>query len=82
MPRVLVFNLLWVPFVDITALQTFEDAVRGFRQRGVQVLVAGANDRVQRKLARAGVLALLDGGQSFATLGEALRRAAALGQGD
>jgi len=28
------------------------------------------------------VLALLDGGQSFATLGEALRRAAALGQGD
>ena len=48
-PRVLVFNLRWVPFVDITALQTFEDAVRGFRQRGVQVLVAGANDRVQRK---------------------------------
>ena len=81
-PRVLVFNLRWVPFVDITALQTFEDSVRGFRQRGVQVLVAGANDRVQRKLARAGVLALLDGGQSFATLGEALRRAAALGQGD
>ena len=80
-PRMLVFNLRWVPFVDITALQIFEDAIRGFRARGVQVLVAGANDRVQRKLARAGVLDLLDSGQSFATLGEALQRAAALGQG-
>jgi SulP family sulfate permease len=80
-PQVLVFNLRWVPFVDITALQTFEDAIRRFRARGVQVLLAGANDRVQRKLARAGVLALLESGQSFATLGEALQRAAALGQG-
>jgi hypothetical protein len=39
----------------------------------VRVLLAGANARVQGKLTRAGVLALVETAASFATLGEALR---------
>ena len=76
-PRVLVFYLRWVPFIDITGLQTLEEVIRGFRARGVRVLLAGANARVQGKLTRAGVLALVETAASFATLGEALRCAAA-----
>ena len=76
-PGVLVFYLRWVPFIDITGLQTLEEVIRSFRARGVRVLLAGANARVQAKLTRAGVLALVETAASFATLGEALRCAAA-----
>jgi SulP family sulfate permease len=76
-PRVLVFYLRWVPFIDITGLQTLEEVIRSFRTRGVRVLLAGANARVQGKLMRAGVLTLVETAASFATLGEALRCAAA-----
>jgi anti-anti-sigma regulatory factor len=76
-PQTLVFYLRWVPFIDITGLQTLEEVIRSFRARGVRVLLAGANARVQAKLTRAGVLPLVETAASFPTLGEALRFAAA-----
>jgi SulP family sulfate permease len=75
-PQTLVFYLRWVPFIDITGLQTLEEVIRSFRARGVRVLLAGANARVQAKLTRAGVLPLVETAASFPTLGEALRFAA------
>jgi sulfate permease, SulP family len=55
-PRHLVLSLRRVPFVDITGLQSLEEALRDFRRRGVEVVLCGANARVRAKLERAGVL--------------------------
>ncbi len=71
-PRVLVIRLRWVPFMDITGLQTLEEAIRDLRRRGVRVILSGANERVRAKLERAGVLGLVGPGNYFDEFGDAL----------
>lgn len=71
-PRVLIIRLKWVPFIDITGLQTLEEAIRGLQRRGVQVMLTGANERVQGKLERAGLLELIGRDNSFKDFREAL----------
>jgi SulP family sulfate permease len=71
-PRILIIRLRWVPFMDITGLQTLEEAIRDLQRRGVRVILSGANERVQAKLERAGVIALVGKGNSFREFGEAL----------
>jgi len=63
-PRVLILRLKWVPFMDITALHTLESTIRDLQLRGVRVMISGANERVARKLERAGVVELI-GRESF-----------------
>ncbi|MBL8482863.1 MAG: STAS domain-containing protein [Rhodocyclaceae bacterium] len=57
-PRILVIRLRRVPFMDITGLQTLEEVIENLHKRGVQVVLAEANERVAAKLERAGVAAL------------------------
>ena len=71
-PRVLIIRLRWVPFIDITGLQTLEEVIRDLHQRGVRVMLLGANGRVQGKLERAGIIQLIGADNSFATFGDAL----------
>ena len=71
-PRILIIRLRWVPFMDITGLQTLEDAIRDLHRRGVRVILSGANERVQAKLEKAGVIDLVGAGNSFREFGEAL----------
>jgi SulP family sulfate permease len=71
-PRILIIRLRWVPFMDITGLQTLEEAIRDLQRRGVRVILSGANERVQAKLERAGVIDLVGNGNSFREFGEAL----------
>ena len=71
--RVLILRLRWVPFMDMTGLQTLEDVIRGLHKRGVRVLVVGANDRVRTKMENAGILELLGDGNAFADLPQALK---------
>jgi SulP family sulfate permease len=71
-PRILIIRLRWVPFMDITGLQTLEEAIRDLQRRGVRVILSGANERVQAKLERAGVIDLVGKGNSFREFGEAL----------
>ena len=54
MPRVLILRLKWVPFMDITGLQSIEEAIRDLQSRGVRVILTGANERVATKLRNAG----------------------------
>ena len=75
-PRTLVLRLGWVPFIDITGLQTLEEVIRGLQRRGVRVLLAGANARVHAKLQKAGILALIGPGNSCDSLATALARVA------
>ena len=71
-PRVLIIRLRWVPFIDITGLQTLEEVVRDLHKRGVRVMLLGANARVQGKLERAGIIDLIGPENSFSAFGDAL----------
>jgi SulP family sulfate permease len=71
-PKVLIIRLRWVPFIDITGIQTLEDAIRDLQKRGVRVILTGANDRVHGKLEKAGILDLVGPGNSFSDFGEAV----------
>jgi SulP family sulfate permease len=56
---VVILRLRWVPFMDITGLQTLEEVVRDLQRRKVRVMITGANERVSAKLEKAGLLELL-----------------------
>jgi SulP family sulfate permease len=71
-PKALIIRLRWVPFIDITGMQTLEDAIRDLHKRGVRVVLTGANDRVHGKLEKAGILELVGPGNSFRDFGEAV----------
>jgi sulfate permease, SulP family len=58
-PAVVILRLRWVPFMDITGLQTLEEVVRDLQRRRVRVMITGANERVTGKLDKAGLLDLL-----------------------
>lgn len=71
-PRVLIIRLKWVPFIDMTGLQTLEDAIRDLHKHKVRVMLSGANEKVQRKLTRAGIIELIGVENSFPEFGLAL----------
>jgi len=71
-PRVLVIRLRWVPFIDITGLQTLEEVVSDLQRRGVMVLISGANARVLGKLRRAGLIDQVGERQVFDDVAAAL----------
>lgn len=71
-PRLLILRLRRMPFIDATGLQALEDAIRGFHGRGVEVMLCGANDRVQEKLFRSGILDLVGQTHYFKTCGEVI----------
>lgn len=71
-PEVLIIRLRWVPFIDITGLQFLEEVIRDLHRRRVRVILSGANERVQGKLERAGIIDLIGSGNSFREFGQAL----------
>ncbi|MGE0387221.1 MAG: SulP family inorganic anion transporter [Gammaproteobacteria bacterium] len=81
-PRVLIIRLRWVPFIDITGLQTLEEVIVDLHRRGVRVMLTGANERVHAKLLRAGVLGLVGPENYFREFGLALAACRALAEHD
>lgn len=55
-PCSIVIRLGRVPFIDITGLQTLEEAIENLERRGVRVLLCEARMRVLRKLVRKGIV--------------------------
>ena len=55
-PRGIVIRLGRVPFMDITGMQTLEEAMQDLERRKVRVMLCEANPRVLRKLVRAGIV--------------------------
>jgi len=74
-PRRLILVLQRVPFMDITGIQSLEEAIRDLRRRGVEVLLCGANPRVKAKLEKAGLLELAGPGGYHDDLDSALQQA-------
>jgi SulP family sulfate permease len=58
-PKILIIRLKWVPFMDITAIQTLEEIIENFKKRQIHVVICGANPRVAHKLDRAGIIDLI-----------------------
>lgn len=73
-PEVLIIRLRWVPFIDITALQTLEEVIRDLQRRKVRVMLTGANERVAGKLRRAGIIELIGADNFCENLEQALAR--------
>lgn len=73
-PEVLIIRLRWVPFMDITGLQTLEEVIRDLHRRKVRVMLTGANERVAAKLHRAGVVELIGADNFCENLEQALTR--------
>ncbi|WP_133131520.1 SulP family inorganic anion transporter [Legionella sainthelensi] len=71
-PQHLIIRLKWVPFIDITGLQTLEEVINDLQRRGVNVMLSGANDRVRGKLQKSGIIDLIGEKNNFDTFDEAL----------
>jgi len=55
-PKSLIVRLRHVPFVDFTGIDSLQDACATLGKRGVHVLFCEANERVLKKLRKAGVI--------------------------
>jgi SulP family sulfate permease len=73
-PKRLILVLQRVPFMDITGIQSLEEAMRDLRRRGVEVILCGANPRVRAKLEKAGLLDLVGPGGYHHDLDSALQQ--------
>lgn len=58
-PKILIIRLKWVPFMDITGIQSLEEIIENFKHRGIHVAICGANARVSNKLNRAGIIEMI-----------------------
>ena len=71
-PKVLIFRLGWVPFIDITGLHALEEAIMDLHKRGVRVMLTGAKPQVEEKLRKGGILTLLGDENLFSEFSQAL----------
>jgi len=71
-PKVLIIRLRWVPFIDITGIQSLEETIQDVQKRGIRVILAGANATVKAKLKKAGIIDLLGAHNFFMEFHEAL----------
>lgn len=72
-PKHLIIRLKWVPFIDITGLQTLEEMIKDLQRQGVNVILSGANKRVRRKLLKAGIIALIGSQNHFMSFDNAMQ---------
>lgn len=55
-PKLIIFRLKDVPFMDMTGLETFYELIEHYHQRHVEVYLCEANSNVTRKLTNIGIL--------------------------
>jgi SulP family sulfate permease len=72
-PKVLIFRLKGVPFMDVTGLQTFQEIIEQLHNRGIDVLLCEGNPSVCYKLKNMEVFQRVYAGRVFTTATEALQ---------
>lgn len=72
-PRVIIIRFRWVPFIDITGLHTLEEVILDLQKRGVRVILSGLRPRVESKLRKAGIIALLGQDNLFKEFADAIK---------
>lgn len=72
-PKIIIFRLKNVPFMDMTGLQTFREIIEAYHHRNVQVYLCEANFNVQKKLDKLNISHSLARNQITETLNELLQ---------
>lgn len=72
-PKIIIFRLKNVPFIDMTGLQTFREIIEAFHHRKVQVYLCEANKSVHKKLDKININHWLGKNQIFGTLEELIQ---------
>ncbi|EKD72942.1 MAG: hypothetical protein ACD_45C00507G0007 [uncultured bacterium] len=72
-PKVIIFRLKDVPFMDMTGLETFHELIEQYHKRGVKIYLCEANARVLHKLTNIGIVHLIEEKKIFNTLAEILK---------
>ena len=71
-PETVILRLGRVPFMDGSAIEALDEAIRDLQGRGVTVILTEVNSRSTKELEKAGILDRLGPNGMAATLGEAL----------
>lgn len=71
-PKVIIFRLKGVPFMDMTGLQAFRETIEQFHKRGLHIMICEANPRIGLKLEKMGFLEWVVDGRLFSSAREAL----------
>jgi SulP family sulfate permease len=77
-PHILLIRLRRVPFMDITGLQSLEEAIEQMEKRGVSILLCEANERVRTKLVKTGILKMIGEQNYFNSFASALNHCGTL----
>jgi SulP family sulfate permease len=72
-PKLLVLRMRFVPFMDITGIQTLESVIAKLGKRGIRVVICEASTRIQNKLSKAGVLGDTSATRHAETLADAVQ---------
>jgi len=72
-PKIIIFRLKHVPFMDMTGLQTFAEVIEEFHKRGVLIYLCEANPSVTHKLKKVGVTHWLIENRIFSSLIETVK---------
>jgi len=72
-PKTIIFCLNEVPFMDITGLETFSEVIQKFKQRGINIYLCEANEKVSKKLARQGIVFEIADKKIFVSLVDVLK---------
>lgn len=72
-PKVVIFRLKGVPFMDITGIQTLQEIIEDLHGRGIEVIICEANARVIKKLKKMEVLKFVHHSRTYDTLQQAIQ---------
>jgi SulP family sulfate permease len=71
-PKILIIRLKWVPFIDVTGLQTLDDVIKDLHRRGITVMLSGANTNITNKLYKARIISHIGKHNFFENFDQAL----------
>lgn len=72
-PKIIIFRLKDVPFMDMTGLETFHELIEHYHKRSVEIYLCEANSHVKRKLANVDILHCVVENKVFDSFAEILK---------
>lgn len=72
-PKIIIFRLKDVPFMDMTGLETFNELIEHYYKRGVKVYLCEANSKVKHKLTNVGILNWIAEKQVFSSFADTIK---------
>lgn len=72
-PKIIIFCLANVPFMDMTGLETFHEVIEKFQARGIKVYLCEANEKIAKKLVKTGIVHCVVDKKIFSSLVEVLK---------